>query len=84
MLDVVLYGHDRQGLLILKERRFRSMKALAAFFRTPKASHWEWAEVDISADHNHSQMVKYTADELRSIVDDLDAEAGNGQAPGLS
>jgi hypothetical protein len=70
MLDVVLYGFDGRGLLTLQEQPFASLQELATFFASPDSSRWQWAEVEISAEPGHRQIVHYSADALRGMIVD--------------
>jgi hypothetical protein len=68
MLDVVLYGFDGCGLLILQERSFPNLRELASFFASPDGFDWEWAEVEDAAIADSRQIVHYSADALRSMI----------------
>jgi hypothetical protein len=68
MLDVILYGHDKRGLLTLREKSFASLRELAAFFRSDPSSGWKWAEVQVSAEPGRPRVMHYSADCLRSMV----------------
>jgi hypothetical protein len=63
MLEVVLYRVDRRGRLDLQERNFETLGRLAAFFRSSVGENWDWAEID------GAPRVRYSADELRAIVE---------------
>jgi hypothetical protein len=67
-MQVVLYRRNRLGRLILQGRSFANLRKLQEFFASRAASRWQWAEVDISADPAFSQVIHYTADDLRAMV----------------
>jgi hypothetical protein len=68
MLDVILYGYDAKGHLTLQERRFQSLRELSSFFSSPKATRWQWAEVEISAADGQPKVIHYSADSLRAMI----------------
>jgi hypothetical protein len=68
MLDVILYGYDAQGRLTLQERCFASLRELSSYFSSPKATRWQWAELEISAEDGQTQVVHYSADALRGMI----------------
>jgi hypothetical protein len=69
MLHVTLYRIDRRGRLDLRERRFRSLSALALFFARDRGDPWDWAEVAGPAGSGRAR--RYTAESLWAMADGL-------------
>jgi hypothetical protein len=77
MLDVILYRYDRRGRLRLRERTFHSMLGLAHFFASRRSLPWEWAEVTITTNDGIRRNARYSADDLRAIIEG----SGSGPSP---
>ncbi len=79
MLDVILYGYDSKGRLTLEERPFHSRTGLAHFFASVQSIPWKWAEVTVITREGIRRVARYSADDLRVMVEG--SGSGSGSAP---